>query len=205
MRRSLAHSWSLVAVLGPLNVVAAQEAEIDEIKSLKVKAAYLYNFGKFIEWPDTAFEGPNSAFVIAVVGSDPFGRILDETVSNKRVGDRPIRVVRLDWAKEDHRRELRRCHLVFVPGDWSPDAERVRNHCAGRPILVVGDRDDYVLKGGMIGFVLESGRIRFELSREALDRAGLRAGAQLLKLARIIDGPKRLELSGDNGSIRAGD
>jgi len=193
MRTLLGYSLllPLIAAIGPADARGVRDADIDEVKAMKVKAAYLYNFGKFVEWPATAFEGPDSPFVIAVVGSDPFARILGETVLNKQIGDRAIRVLRLNSSDEADLRPLRRCHILFVPGGVDFDAKPMQRHCAGSAVLVVGDRDRFVAEGGMIGFVLEDGRIRFELCREALERAGLNASAQLLKLARLVEAPRR--------------
>ena len=91
-----ASSW-----LMPAASVCAQE--VDESKVRKVKAAYLYNFTKFVKWPDKAFENDEAPFVIGVLGKDPFGPILDNTVKGKKVAKRPIKTRRFDWSKRKDR------------------------------------------------------------------------------------------------------
>ena len=100
------------AWLAPAPAVRAQD--LDEAKALKVKAAYLYNFAKFIEWPNDALGDEETPFVIGVLGDDPFGRILDDTVKEKKIARRPVKIRRLSWSKRVDREKLKNCHILFV-------------------------------------------------------------------------------------------
>ncbi len=164
--------------------VCAQE--IDEAKALKVRAAYLYNFAKFIEWPGDAFTEEDSPFVIGVVGDDVFAEILRKIVRTKKITNRAIVVQKLRWGNEEDRVRLERCHILCVGNSVQGRLEDIFSVLKGRSILLVSDIPGFARDGGMIGFVLEKQRIIFEINREALDQANLKASAKLLKLARIV-------------------
>lgn len=174
---------AVVAAMIPLANVRAQSGDVDPVKVLKVKAAFLLNFGKFVEWPASAFDGPDAPLVIGVLGPDPFGRILDETVAGKNIQGRRVRIVRLQPSEVER---IVRCHIIFVSANSGINPADIATFCVPFPILVVGDRPGFAAAGGMIGFVMEQGRIRFEVCREALARAGLRAAAGFLKLAKLV-------------------
>ncbi len=169
---------------------AVRAQSVDEAKALKVKAAYLYNFAKFIEWPDQASEDDQAPFVIGVLGEDPFGRILDDTVKGKKIAKRPIEIRRLRWSKQEDRAKLERCHILYISESERHRTDHIISVLEERPLLIVSDIHEFAHSGGMIGFVLEKGRIVFEINREALERARLKASSKLLKLARIVE-PKR--------------
>ncbi len=181
------------AWLTPAPVVRAQE--VDTAKVLKVKAAYLYNFAKFVEWPDGAFENGESPFVIGVLGDDPFGRDLDATVKGKTIAKRAVKVRRLRWDDQVDRAQLKDCHILYIGGSEPRRFMEIVAALEDQPVLLVADIAGFAHDGGMIGFVLDGQRIVFEINREAVDRAQLKASARLLKLARIVEphvrGPKK--------------
>ncbi|MBU0719487.1 MAG: YfiR family protein [Planctomycetes bacterium] len=168
--------------------VGAQE--VDETTATKVKAAYLYNFAKFIQWPDAAFDDDQAPFVIGVLGDDAFGQVLDDTVKAKKIAERPIELRSLRWSRPADRAELKRCHILYISDSERYRLDDILATLEERPVLVVSDAHEFARDGGMIGFVLEQGRIVFEVNREALERAELKASSQLLKLARIVE-PRR--------------
>jgi hypothetical protein len=186
-----ATSWILLTastawvVLTPVH--GARAEEIDEAKALKVQAAYLYNFAKFVEWSDEAFRDEKSPFVIGVLGDDPFGEILDDTVRGKKVAQRAVNVRRLQWRNPADRAGGKDCHIVFVCDSERHRLKEILAEWVGQPVLLVAGIPDFARDGGMIGFVLENQRIIFEINRKALEEAGLRASAGLLKLARIVE------------------
>jgi hypothetical protein len=168
--------------------VCAQE--VDEAKAIKVKVAYLYNFAKFIQWPDDVFEDEKAPIVIGVLGADPFGRVLDDMVKGKSIGERPIKIERFDWNKEEDRGRLQDCHILYISSSERNRFDEIHGALEEQPVLLVGDTEDFAENGGIIGLVLEKGRIVFEINRVAADRAGLKVSARLLKLARIVE-PRR--------------
>ena len=176
------------AWLMPAASVCAKE--VDEAKALRVKAAYLYNFAKFIEWPDNAFDDEKAPLVIGILGDDPFGTILDSTVKAKNVAKHPVKIRRLRWNKREDRAALKDCHILFISRSEQSRLDKILAALKEHPVLVVSGIRDFARDGGMVGFVLEKGRIAFEINREALEKAKLKASSRLLKLARIVE-PRR--------------
>jgi hypothetical protein len=136
----------------------------------RVKAAYLFNFLKYVEWPDGAVTGP---FTICVAGRNPFGAVLAETVNGERIGERTVmaRVV----AEPDPA-----CHVLFVPRTTTAGP-----YLRGAPrALTVGESADFLGDGGAIVFVQEGANVRFQINEDAAARAGLRISSRLLRLSR---------------------
>lgn len=147
----------------------------------EVKAAFLYNFGKFVEWPAEAFASPSTPLTLCVVGTDPFGEILDRTVSGKTINGRAIAARRL--GKGD---ELRTCHILFISPSERQAIAEILAHVRGHAVLVVGETEGLAARGGMFNFVVESNRVRFEANPAAAERCGLRISSKLLALARVV-------------------
>jgi hypothetical protein len=149
-----------------------------------VKAAYLYNFAKFVAWPPEA-RGDAASFVIAVLGDDPFEKALDDALRGKTVEGRNV-VVRRPSRVED----AVGSQILFISGSEQGRLETILKAVAGAPgTLTVGDMDGFAERGGVIGFRLEGNRVRLDVSLAAAERARLKISSQLLRLARIIDAP----------------
>lgn len=146
----------------------------------EVKAAFLYNFLSFIEWPPPAFAKPDSPLRVCVIGGDPFGGALDANVRNEQVrGGHPVVV---DHIKDES--QIAGCHVLFVPQmDETPLASVMR--AADRPyLLVVGESRRVLELCGAIAFVLDGERVRFDINRSSLNARGLKANSKLLRVAR---------------------
>ncbi len=178
---------ALAASAGLTLTPTVRAQEIDQAKSLKVKAAYLYNFAKFIEWPDDALGDEEAPFVIGVLGEDPFGQRLDDTVKGKKIGKRPVKIRRLRWSKREDRAEIKSCQILYISDSERRRLKEIFEAVENRPVLLVADIPGFADDGGMIGLVLEHKRIIFEINCEALEQAKLKASAKLLKLARIVE------------------
>ena len=142
-------------------------------REYEVKAAFLYNFMKFVEWPTRSAAGP---LVICVAGVNPFGRVLADTVLGESVNGRAIDarvILEPDSA----------CHVVFTPRGANTGA--YLKAARGQAVLTVGESEGFIQQGGIVRFFLEGGQVRFEINREAADRAGLRISSRLLQLARL--------------------
>lgn len=149
-----------------------------------VKAAFLFNFAKFVEWPPEAFPTADSPVVIGIVGSDPFGSILDDLTRDERINGRSILVRRLKWDDD-----IASCHLLFVsPSEWRQMPQLVAR-LDGTSVLTVGEHDGFATSGGMIHLAREDYRIRFEINLRAAERARLKISSKLLSLATIVSGP----------------
>jgi len=171
-RRSVCRAATLLVLSAA--IVAVAEVRAPEYE---VKAAFLYNFAKFVEWPPGS-ERNTHAFRICLVGDDPFGALLTETVAGKTVQDRPIEIAHPDSAPE-----LGRCQMAFIPRSQVRQLPRLLAGLTGASTLTVGETEDFARGGGMITFHIEENKVRFEINAEAAQRAGLRISSQLLKLA----------------------
>lgn len=141
-----------------------------------VKAAYLYNFSQFVEWPSTAATA--DFFRICVLGTDPFGRVLDEVVAGQKLDG--VRVVARRISRPD---EANGCRVLFISSSESDGLPRILAALVNSAVLTVSEIPRFTQSGGMIGFVLEDNRVRFEVNAAAARRAGLKLSSQLLKLA----------------------
>ena len=168
MGRSLALALLFVTV----GSVRAQDIPFE----YKVKAAFLYNFAKYVEWPTPATQGP---LTICVAGRNVFGGVLDQTVSGETVGSRQIRT-RIILEPEPG------CHIMFVPVGAAMSAylRASRNE----PTLTVGETRSCLPGGGIISFFVENEKVRFEINPQAAERAQLRISSRLLQLARVSPG-----------------
>jgi hypothetical protein len=185
---------ALAAFSCPMLVESVRAQEVDLMKAKQVKAAYLYNFAKFVRWPDDAFEDEEAPVVIGVLGNDPFGRVLDDTVKGKKVGERLIQIRRFDWNVEEDRSRLLDCHVLYISASEQDRVDDIHEAVDDHPMLLVGDAKDFAANGGMIGLTLEKGRIVFQINRVAVARAGLKISARLLKLAKIVKPRRRYPL-----------
>lgn len=178
-RRLLAGFLIGMAYAGRRGAIAAERPEPE------VKAAFLFNFGKYVRWPKSGRAG--GEFVIAVLGADPFGSTLDDITSGQQIDSRPVAVKRVATVKE-----LGDCEVLYVSDSEEPRLEQILAALPKAPILTVSDIPQFSARGGMIGLVTVDRRVRFEVNLQAADRAGLSVGSQLLRLAHaVIDsGPR---------------
>lgn len=172
--RALLRTRVLIVLLLALlpATAAAQVSEYD------LKAAFLFNFIKFVEWPPAAFPDERAPVTICVFGDNPFGRSLDGVVQGERVGERSLVVQRPDGLDD-----LGACHVLFVSRSEKGRLREVTAQVDGRPVLTVADTDGFLRSGGIINFVLEEGRVRFLINQEAAERNQLRISSRLLRLS----------------------
>ena len=168
-------SSALLAGLPPPFAAPAAPTEYE------VKAAFLYNFARFVEWPAEAKGGADQPFVVGILGDDPFGTTLDRTLLGKMLEARPIVVRRMASLEEEPR-----VNILFVGGRDKAQLGRVLRTLSGTPVLTVGEMAGFAEQGGMIGFRTENQRVRFDINAGQASRAGLKISSQLLKLARIV-------------------
>jgi uncharacterized protein DUF4154 len=147
----------------------------------QVKAAFLLNFAKFIEWPARAFVDEGAPVNICVFRYDPFGASLDEVVRGKNIKNRGLVARRVSEVTE-----LSGCQLIFVSEKEQKRLAEVLGSVRGSSALVIGETEDFAQRGGGIQFFLEDQRLRFAINVDALQRARLTASSKLLALARIV-------------------
>jgi hypothetical protein len=148
----------------------------------EVKAAFLYNFARFVEWPDDTVPAAGAAFQIAVLGEDPFGAALEDALAGKRILEHPLAVRRVKRAED-----AVAAHIVFISASEAPRIERVLRVLAGHSVLTVGDTRDFARQGGIIGFKTEERKVRFEVNAQEAARARLKLSSHLLRLARLVE------------------
>jgi hypothetical protein len=148
----------------------------------RVKAAILYNLAKFIEWPDDVFGAQTDPLIVCVLGTDPFGPVLDQTLSGHLVGGRPITAKRVGEVTPA-------CHMLFISTSEHKRLPVLVDELRGMSVLTVSDDEDFIAQGGMIGLVTEGERVRFAINSEAADHARLKVSARLLALA-IVKKPR---------------
>lgn len=160
---------------------AAAPARGAPSREYQLKAAFLYNFVQFVEWPAAAFENEQSPYVIAVVGENPFDGAIEAAVNGKTINGRSL-VVRYFPNVAD----LGPCHLLFVARSENGRLAELMEKLGGSAVLTVGESEQFPWAGGCIRFLNEDNKIRFEVNLEAAERARIRISAKLLKLAKIF-------------------
>ncbi len=147
----------------------------------QVKAAFLYNFAKFVEWPPGTFPEPNAPLVLEVLGEDPFGQALDEAIAGRSVDGHTL-LVRRSRRLQD----LRGCQVLFVSSSEQKWLPLILARLEGSPVLTVGESEKFAESGGAIQFLLEDNRVRFAINLDAAMRARLKISAKLLALAKVM-------------------
>ena len=144
----------------------------------QVKAAFLFNFARFVEWPARKFPQQDSPLIVGLVGADPFQGMLEEAIQDRRVNERRL-VVRHITSNA----ELRKCHLLFVSRSERDRLGPILSEVRGENVLTVGETDKFVTRGGIINFVMIDNNVRFQINERAAKHAGLKISSKLLQLA----------------------
>ena len=172
------HSAALATlVIASGGAAAAPEPSVE----YAVKAAYLYKFGEFVEWPSSAFESESSPATLCVVGDDPFGPVLDKAVAGQRISDREITVRRLEDAKAHSG-----CQVMFVGGNDPEKLAKTIDAVKGEGVLTITDGATGPSAIGIINFVIANNRVRFEIDDGAAATNGLVISSKLLGLASSV-------------------
>jgi YfiR/HmsC-like len=177
-----------MAVLAVLAATAAAQrpSAQSSAEEYQVKAAFMFHFAQFVEWPSGAFKDTNDPLTYCTVGEDPFQGALEQSLNGKLIGTRRARILHLKQA-----RQFQDCQVVFIGTTERKEISTILAALKGAPILTVGDQADFVKDGGMIGFCLEDKKIRFEINLDAASDANLRISARLLALAKAVVGSSR--------------
>lgn len=169
----------IACLLAGAATAAAQSPRAPEYE---VKAAFLYNFAKFVEWPSPAFSASSAHLRICVLGHDPFGDALIRIVEGKSISGHSI-VIR----EAQSLAEARACHILFISRSDPDTLQQALAHLRDLPVLTVGENSEFLSLGGMINFVLEEDRVRFEINLEAAERHHLKISSKLLSVARVVN------------------
>lgn len=157
-------------------------AQMAATKEYQIKAAFLFNFAQFVDWPPAAFPNPDSPFRIGILGDDPFGPALDQTIQGETIHNRKLIIQRSQRAED-----LKDCNLVFISRSEKGRMGEILPKFNAGVILTVSEVEGFTRRGGIINFYLEGNKVRFEINPAAAQREGLKISSQLLSLGKIVE------------------
>jgi YfiR/HmsC-like len=180
IRRALAMGVLILTVcFGFPAQISAQTVE-----ESRVKAAYLYNFAKFVEWPSGVFRNPDDPTVICVVGDERISDVLEPAVSGKKANGRPVEARRPRSSDE-----FKSCHVLFIGFSDKERITQLLNRLQRSSVLTVGQSDQFIRLGGMINLALKNTTVELEIDPEASNAVGLKISSRLLVVARLVKAP----------------
>lgn len=177
MRKFFLAVWIGVTALQ----IAGAPASASEFSAPQVKAAFLYHFAQFVDWPAGSFGTDHSPLILGLLGRDSTGTAALQTLSGKTVKGRPLEVRPVSGIEE-----AKKCHLLFVSSSELPRLPQILDALRGGAILTVSEIDHFADQGGIIGLVTVDHKIRFEINAAAARGAGLIISSQMLKLAAAL-------------------
>ena len=152
----------------------------------QLKAAFIFHFAQLVDWPADALGPENRSLILCTTGESALSGILETTIQGRQIGSRPLEVRHLQ-----EKESPAGCHVLFIVGTDKKRAAAVLTKMNNAPILTVGESDDFIQQGGMIGFCLLENKIRFDINLKAAQRANLRISSRLLLLAKTVVGDGR--------------
>lgn len=175
-----APAFLLLAFFAAFVWPASLRAENASKREYEIKAAYLYNFINYIDWPENAFPAPGGTITIGIVGQNPFDAAL-EVLNNKQVKGRTLALKQITDAKD-----LDQCQIVFINSSEKSRLPELLEKLKNSRALTVSEIDGFAQQGGVINFISEHNKVRFEINPDAAHRLGLNISSELLKLAKVI-------------------
>ncbi|MGH9684968.1 MAG: YfiR family protein [Candidatus Acidiferrales bacterium] len=186
IRAKFRRRWILAAICFMAFVPAATPQKTPA-KEYQVKAAFLYNFAKFVDWNDSKLAAPPYPFTVCVLGADPFGRVLNDALLGKTVEEHPVMLVRYP-----HPSAISGCQVIFISASETSNLPEIFADLRGRNVLTVGDSEGFAAAGGVIQFTLQDHQVHFKINLDAAGREGLKISSKLLALATIVHDPPRV-------------
>jgi hypothetical protein len=173
-------------LFGAYSLMCAQtvaEAQSQPLSESQIKAGFLFNFTKFVEWPPEAFADPGVPIVLGIVGDSSVAELLIETAAGKIVNGRAVIVQRFKEGQDP-----RTCHILFVGSSQERHVPQILERVKGSPILTVSETSGFAQFGGMINFTVEGNKVRLEINLDATARARLKISAKVIAVARLVTG-----------------
>jgi len=169
-----------VALALTLLAVPCLRAQASRPTDYDVKAAYLYNFGRFVEWPANA-PGKGDFFTVCILGKDPFGPVLDKVLAGETIGGKNVVARRISTPQESGN-----CQILFLSSTEESRVNKIMEAMDKEAVLTVSDMPQFSEHGGMVQFVVEDKRVRFEVNLTAAQNAGLTLRSELLRVATVV-------------------
>jgi hypothetical protein len=176
--------YVMVVMIWALLSGSSPQAEQPKPSEYQVKAAYIYNFGRFVTWP-AKVANQKSGFAICVLGQDPFGPALDSIIAGKVLDGKPVVAKRISKPQD-----AVSCRILFINATESDHLQEILNALNQTSVLTVSDMPDFSRRGGIIQFVLEENKVEFEVNLTSAASAGLVLSSELLKVASSLRGSK---------------
>jgi hypothetical protein len=167
-------------LLAPGDILAQGGGRVPEYE---LKAVFLFHFAQFVEWHPAP---PDAPLVIGILGDDPFGKVLDETVRGERLASRPFEVRRFQ-----HLEDIQAASILYISKSEQHHLDDILTSLRDRPVLTVSDVDRFAERGGMIGFITDRNRIRLRINSNAAKAARLTISSKLLRVSEIVGTPAR--------------
>ncbi|MGH9400608.1 MAG: YfiR family protein [Terriglobia bacterium] len=184
VRRTRSLPLKAAAMIGVLVTLASLRVKAAGVPTeYDVKAAYLYNFARFVQWPTKGKTSAGASFPVCVLGMDPFGRTLDRQVAGQTIDSMSVVARRVSTPEE-----AAGCRILFISSSEDSALNGILSTLSNASVLTVSDMPQFTERGGMVSFILQNNRIRFDVNLAAAKRAGLILSSQLLKLAASVKG-----------------
>ena len=171
---------TLVLFFAMTSVRLGTQALAPQSNEYEVKAAFLFNFAKYVQWPAERFTGDDAPIIVGVVGASPGGSAIEQAMNGKTANGRPLQIRRFPTA-----RAVTSCHILFVSASQSDDLRQILA-AAGPSSLTVGETDRFAQMGGIITFTVVGSKVRFDINQTDAKKGGLKISAKLLSLARNV-------------------
>jgi hypothetical protein len=159
------------------------KAQTQALSESQIKAGFVFNFTKFIEWPTDAFADPESPIVLGVLGDSPITDLLIETAAGKTVNGRAVTIRRFKEGQDP-----RACNILFVSSSEQKHALQIIEKVKGSSVLTVSETSGFAQAGGMINFFVEGNKVRLEINLDAAGQARLKISAKVIAVARLVNG-----------------
>jgi uncharacterized protein DUF4154 len=171
----------LIAVCALIYSTPATLADSPSFTEYQVKAAFLYNFARFVEWPADAFPDARAPILLGIVGEDPFGGAMEQAVNGKTINGRELVLKRV--ARQQDFKEF---HMLFVSSSEARHLSQILESLKGKAVLTVGETEGFAQSGGVINFTLEENKVHFEINVDTAERSHLKISSKLLALAKVV-------------------
>jgi len=186
-----------VAILVALVTLCAPLFAADAVSESELKATFLFNFTRFVEWPEQALPAAGEPLVIGVLGEDPFGGVLDAIVRDETVRGHPLAIKRMKRTDD-----ITKCQILFIARSEERQLAAIFERLKGHSILTVSDMDRFAYAGGTIGLVMDGGKVRMQINVDRAKQAQLVLSAKLLRPALVIREQPQSMFPGDLRQLR---